>query len=96
VFEGCDLKGPVMLVPQGSNFTNSSLVGDPDALLWEIPSDRPEVIGTVLVPNCTFEGCTFLKGGIRETTRIRTASVAKSRIALTVSSPSEQAFAPCS
>jgi hypothetical protein len=31
VFEGCALKGPAVLVPQGSNFAGSSLVGDPDA-----------------------------------------------------------------
>jgi len=43
VFEGCDLKGPAVLVVQGSNFANSNLVGDPDALLWEIPPDRPGV-----------------------------------------------------
>jgi hypothetical protein len=45
VFEGCDLKGPAVLVLQGSNFANSNLVGDPDALLWEIPPDRSQVIG---------------------------------------------------
>jgi len=63
VFEGCDLKGPAVVVPQGSNFANSSLVGDPDALLWEIPPDRPEVIGAILVRNCTFEDCTFMNVG---------------------------------
>ncbi len=64
VFEGCDIKGPVVLVPQDSTFANSSLVGDPDALLWEIPPDRPEVIGAILVRNCTFEGCTFINVGL--------------------------------
>ena len=63
VFEGCDLKGPAVLVPQGSNFANSNVVGDPDALLLEIPPDRPQVIGAILVRNCTFEGCTFLNVG---------------------------------
>ncbi len=63
VFEGCDLKGPAVLVPQGSNFANSNLVGDPDALLWEIPPDRPGVIGAILVRNCTFDDCTFLNVG---------------------------------
>jgi hypothetical protein len=64
VFEGCDLKGPAVLVPQGSNFANSSVVGNPDALLWEIPPDRSEVIGAILVRNCTFEGCTFINVGL--------------------------------
>jgi hypothetical protein len=63
VFEGCDLKGPAVLVPQGSTFVEANLVGDPDALLWEIPPDRPEVIGAILALNCTFEGCTFMNVG---------------------------------
>ena len=63
VFESCDLKGPAVIVPQGSNFASSRLVGDPDALLWEIAPDRPEVIGAILVRNCTFEDCTFLDVG---------------------------------
>ena len=63
VFEGCDLKGPAVVVPQGSNFANTSLVGDPNALLWEISPDRPQVIGAILVQNCTFEGCTFMNVG---------------------------------
>lgn len=63
VFEGCDLKGPAVMVPQGSNFSNTNLVGDPDALLWEIPPDRPEVIGAILARNCTFENCTFMNVG---------------------------------
>lgn len=64
VFEGCELKGPAVLVPQGSNLANSSLLGDPDALLWEIPPDRPEVIGAILARNCTFENCTFMNVGL--------------------------------
>lgn len=63
VFEGCDLKGPAVVVPQGSNFANTNLVGDPNALLWEIPPERTEVIGAILLRNCTFEGCTFINVG---------------------------------
>lgn len=63
VFEGCDLKGPAVLIPQGSSFVEANLVGDPDALLWEIAPDRPEVIGAILALNCTFEGCTFMNVG---------------------------------
>ena len=63
VFEGCDLKGPAVLVPQGSTFANTNLLGNPDAFLWEIPPDRPQVIGAILVRNCTFEGCTFMNVG---------------------------------
>lgn len=64
VFVGCDLKGPAVMVPQGSNFANTNLVGDAGALLWEIPPDRPEVIGAVLAINCTFEDCTFVNVGL--------------------------------
>ena len=67
VFEGCDLKGPAVLVPQGSNFANSNMIGDADALLWEIPPDRPEVIGAILARNCTFENCTFMNVGLAGT-----------------------------
>ena len=63
VFESCDLKGPAVLVPHGSTFAEANLIGDPDALLWEIPPDRPEVIGAILVLNCTFERCTFMNVG---------------------------------
>ncbi len=63
VFEGCDLKGPAVLIPQDSNFVNTNLGGDPNALLWEISPDRPGVIGAIVVRNCTFERCTFMNVG---------------------------------
>ena len=63
VFEGCHLKGPAVPVPQGSTFAGANLIGNPDALLWEIPPDRREVIGAILALNCTFEGCTFTNVG---------------------------------
>jgi len=31
--------------------------------LWEIPPERTEVIGAILLRNCTFEGCTFINVG---------------------------------
>ncbi|MGH3089207.1 MAG: hypothetical protein ACRDSJ_18080 [Rubrobacteraceae bacterium] len=64
VFKGCDLKGPVVMIVQSSNLANTNLIGDPNALLWEIPPDRPEVIGAVLARNCTFEDCTFINVGL--------------------------------
>lgn len=63
VFKGCDLKGPAVLIPQSSNLANCQVIGAADALMWEIPPDRPEVIGAVLARNCTFEDCTFLNVG---------------------------------
>lgn len=67
VFEGCDIKGPAVLVPQNSTFLGSSLMGDPSAWLWEIPPERTEVIGAILVRNCTFEDCTFIDIGLAGT-----------------------------
>ena len=64
VFEGCDIKGPAVLVPQGSTFASTNLLGDPEALLWDIPPNRPKVAGAILVRNCTFEGCTFINVGL--------------------------------
>lgn len=64
VFERCELKGPAVMIPQGSNLANNNLMGNADALLWEIPPDRPEVIGAILARNCTFEDCTFVNVGL--------------------------------
>ena len=41
VHEGCDLKGPAVLVTQGSSFVEANLVGDPDTLLWAILPTAP-------------------------------------------------------
>ena len=59
VLEGCDLKGPAVIVPQDSNFASSRLVGNPNALLWEISSNRTKVIGATLIRNCTFMNVGF-------------------------------------
>lgn len=67
VFEGCEIRGPAILVPQGSAFTGSSFMGDPDAWLWEIPPERTEVVGAILVRDCTFDNCTFVDIGLAGT-----------------------------
>ena len=59
VFEGCDIKGPAVIVPQGCTIEHSTFRGDADALFWEIPRERPRVLGAVLAERCTFTGCTF-------------------------------------
>jgi uncharacterized protein YjbI with pentapeptide repeats len=64
VFEKCELRGPAVVILQGSNLANNNLMGDPDAFLWEIPPTRPAVIGAVLAKNCTFEECTFVNVGL--------------------------------
>jgi hypothetical protein len=64
-FTNCHIKGPAVLVVQGeSRFVNNDLRGDWDAILWEIPPSRSEVIGAILVKDSTFEGCTFTNVGL--------------------------------
>ena len=70
-FEGCDIRGPAVLVLQGTRpdsvrLENNSFEGsDMNAILWEIdPNTRPEVIGAILCVDCAFENCTFRKIGL--------------------------------
>lgn len=63
-FEGCDIRGPAVLVFQGTTITHNEFRGDPEAFLWEIPPDRPLVFGAVLAKNCTFTNCVFENIGV--------------------------------
>ena len=63
-FDDCTIRGPAVVVPQGTTtFAHSNLGGDLDAILWEIPPERPRVTGAILAVDCTFEGCTFVNVG---------------------------------
>ena len=54
-----------MILPHDSVFANNNFSSpDPDALLWEIPLERTEVVGVIEVRNCTFERCQFANVGI--------------------------------
>jgi hypothetical protein len=64
-FERCDIKGPAVLAPMGETvIEHNHFEGDPDALLWEVPAQRTNVIGAVGVENCRFTGCHFLGVGL--------------------------------
>jgi len=64
-FTDCVIKGPAVLVLQGrSSLSKNDFEGEIDAILWEIPQRRRNVIGAILVKDSTFEGCTFMKVGV--------------------------------
>jgi hypothetical protein len=59
VFIDCDVRGPAVILLRGSTLANSMLGGPADSVLWEIPAERMQVVGAILVENCTFEQCRF-------------------------------------
>lgn len=59
-FEDCLILGPAVVAFSGDNhLDNCSFEGPLDALLWEIPPERPQVIGVVEVADCSFVKCRF-------------------------------------
>ena len=63
-FADCHITGPAVILPRGCEFTGCSFDGDVDAILWEVPATRREVVGPVLVDGCRFVGCRFMLVGI--------------------------------
>jgi hypothetical protein len=64
-FVGCQVNGPALILPRDSVFASNDFDSPtPDALLWEIAPERPEVVGVIEVTNCTFERCRFAHVGI--------------------------------
>jgi len=64
-FTGCVIKGPAVLVLQGtSKLVGNEFEGEIDAILWEILPTRTEVVGAILVKDCVFEGCNFTNVGV--------------------------------
>ena len=59
LFEECQIKGPAVIVLKGCTVTRCNMGGNPDALIWEIPPERTQVIGAIEVVDSTFTGCTF-------------------------------------
>jgi hypothetical protein len=66
IFEGCDVRGPAILVPlEGTVIENNRFNADDfDAVLWEVAPDRSRVIGAIGLENCRFTGCQFTQVGI--------------------------------
>lgn len=64
VFEDCIILGPAVLLPFGVNEITGGLIeGDPEAIFWE--SDQPGrgLTGAVVIKNCTFKNCRFVRIG---------------------------------
>lgn len=64
VFTRCRIDGPAVLVLRRGALVDCTLCGpSSDAVLWEIPRYRPQVVGAILVADCTFDNCTFFNVG---------------------------------
>ena len=61
IFVGCEIHGPAILGFGGTwSITNCDLgVPSLDAIFWEVPPTRQEVVGPIMVIDCTFDHCTF-------------------------------------
>jgi hypothetical protein len=64
IFENCKLVGPAVIVPMDSEFSNCGWLGEPDALIWEIPEERTLILGAIGLVRCRFYGCTFERIGM--------------------------------
>jgi len=57
-FENCHLIGPAVLALLDSNvFSETTFEGEPDALLWEVPPSRQNVIGAIGLRTCRLISC---------------------------------------
>lgn len=66
-FQDFVIQGPAVALFTGCRFIGSNnwfIAPDLDALLWEIPADRPVVWGTIILDDCSFEGCRFVGVGV--------------------------------
>ncbi len=65
-FLNCRIVGPAVLVPLGETqilhcgFDASGV----EAVYWEIPPSRTEIVGAVGLQDCTFSNCTFVLIGL--------------------------------
>jgi hypothetical protein len=62
-FINCEIRGPAVLVGHESIFDNNTWRGNPDAVLWEVPWERQNIIGAIQAVRCSFEECTFIGVG---------------------------------
>lgn len=64
-FEECTIYGPAVLAPLYKNiFDECIFEGDPNALIWEVPEERNQVIGAIGAQQCVFRRCNFRGIGI--------------------------------
>ncbi len=64
VFKDCEIRGPAVIVPSGSTFTDGHFEGTNESVIWDLPSDRKELSGAILVEDCRFAGCRFIAVGV--------------------------------
>jgi hypothetical protein len=63
-FQDCDFHGPaVFAVISGVNLSGPHINGDLEAVLWEIPPSRTQIIGAFGLRNCDILGCSFTNIG---------------------------------
>lgn len=60
-FQNCRIIGPAVLLPQGETSFSHCTWEAPgvDAVLWEIPPGRTEIVGAIAVIDTTFSACTL-------------------------------------
>ena len=65
-FEGCQIRGPAVLLPSGTKMVNNESAEGSDHIIWEVSnlSNPTSLVGFVLVRNCVFERCTFINIGL--------------------------------
>jgi hypothetical protein len=64
-FEDCTIYGPAVLLPLDENtFEHNTFEANPDALFWELPEDRTQLIREIGLSDCAFRRCVFRRIGI--------------------------------
>jgi hypothetical protein len=64
-FDRCDIVGPAVLFPRPNTMINGcNFDGTPDAIIWDWPPEREQVIGVIDLDECSFESCRFTNIGI--------------------------------
>jgi hypothetical protein len=71
-WEDADVLGPAVVVPLGTTVLDQcEWMGEPDAVLWEIPADRQEVIGGIALEDCVLRRCRMFNVGLAYTASMR-------------------------
>lgn len=64
VFQDCEIVGPAVIFPSGSQFRECVWDGDLDGVLWHLEPDQVRVIGAIRISNCLFERCRLRRIGV--------------------------------
>ena len=64
-FENCTIYGPAVLAPLNQvAFEHNTFEASQEALFWEIPEIRNQMLGAIGLTDCTFRRCIFRGIGI--------------------------------